>query len=246
MSFFNRHSTVRARILRDRQSGGASLVQPVTGSEGVVFEGDVLIGVVSDLGSVASWTDASPNEDHAVQSTEALKPTFHTSGGPNDQPYLSFAADRMDAPIGSVAIPFTLLIVWKVPAPGANRWAFGSTTDVITDEQFLWNTASGGRWRYSGGTFTTVSTNANLLDAWNLSIFKRTTGNLLFTVDGSTIFSGAVGNENCNGQQIGNFDGQPDASGMTFDVAAFVKLFAPADADITEWSTYLNAKYLPS
>jgi hypothetical protein len=50
------------------------------------------IGVIQSSGNVSEWDDQSGNGNNVYQTLGANQPTYNTTGGPNNAPYLSFSA----------------------------------------------------------------------------------------------------------------------------------------------------------
>ena len=83
-------------------------------------------GITLNVSKVVTWADQSGNAIDVTQGTDATRPTYNASGGPNNYAYLRFANQSLNLSLGSplITTDWTVVIVGRASSTGSTSGTF--------------------------------------------------------------------------------------------------------------------------
>lgn len=209
------------------------------------------IGVSLNGSTVSAWVDQSGQRNNVDQATPADQPAYHTSGGQNGLPYLTFAAGAVSL-FNSTTSIFTAgqsRTIFIVCAPsstvGGTLFTNRLSVDIAT---FQWYAAGGHNYVYSDGvavnsTITTAPTAAFHVVQYE---FSGAGTPLAVSIDGiaQVVTNVPANNESGTvGFMIGN---RSDASGQGFVGNIYEVIVCTgilSSSDVSSTNAYIQERY---
>lgn len=205
------------------------------------------ISGVTDGAGLATWVDLSGKGRDAAQATSGKQPIYHSSGGPNNQPYVSYdGSDDFSATstFTGIAQPLTFLLVAHLntdPALGAQKRLFdGGTNSEMT---FYDNNSAGTKtWRATAALTLTDGTPDTA--SWHAFVVVVNGASSKIRIDGGAGTGGNCGGGTLTGICIAAQGGGGSSRNANADYTEMhVCSSSLSLVDINKFGAYAASKY---